>query len=162
MALRSVFVCALAAAAGLVFVVACGEVTGLSDDYTFDGGGEGASASGDASDGGTESGSTTDAGSCGPIAADAAAHNPTILGASDVCRSCLSQKCCVEVVECSLANDCAKRLNCNAACTRSGGGGGGGGVKDCIANCSDTTPPASYAKVGACADTNCSTTCGFK
>jgi hypothetical protein len=98
-------------------IVACAQVTGLGDEYTFD---LDAGAGADAVD---EAVATTD-GAPAPVCsgqAGVSAHGilDGLKGASE-CMTCFADQCCVEVVDCwpqSGSSDCRNRFECILRCT---------------------------------------------
>lgn len=152
------FVCGL----GLIGVGACGTLTGLSDDYTFDlavqPGVEGGSADGStASDGSSPPDASFDAGMC--TATQAESTNNYLSGASGSsdCKSCLQTSCCVPVAQCVTGSgNCKNRLDCNLKCTEQGGNA----RQTCLNQCQATVPTgsAAYVDVTRC---QCQSRCGF-
>jgi hypothetical protein len=137
---------------GLGLVVACGQVTGLSDDYTYDLG---------------EGGSQSSGGSSGDAAADAdagaCAASTTLSLGSSTCSQCAAAKCCDKILACEKVTACSTRFTCNLDCTKSGSSGSNGALKDCFGNCTDQHQNApGYQVVGTCINTSCSKECGFQ
>lgn len=158
---------------------ACGQVTGLSNDYVYDlqqdGGG---SSSGDAKvdTGAMGDGAKTDAPADAPVGVDAAtcstaqASNTelrlTQLNGSDACKSCLAADCCNDVDSCLNITECRKALACRLNCTSTTAGTD---RHDCYAVCNSNTggnsTPLSYTSgVGACSASACAATtaCAFQ
>ncbi|MDB4935499.1 MAG: hypothetical protein JWP87_2471 [Labilithrix sp.] len=168
------------ASLGLPFVLvvgsaaACGQVTGLSNDYEFDlveGGGADGGAGGDAKlDGPSSDASTTDA--PGLDAADAANKCTTAetatalqrlntLGGTTSCKTCLAPACCKDIDVCFHNPDCSSVLECKLDCTTRTSAerqqcfkscnSGGGGVPDLYTS-----------GMGACAASACKSECAFQ
>jgi hypothetical protein len=140
-------------------LVDCGMVTGLSDDFTFEGGVSGADGSQDGSTDGSPSGdggpdARREAGSCMGAPGDAAATALAALGGSVECRNCMTSSCCAEVNACH--NDCATRLACDLDCTTKGGNRQG-----CIQDCATSKPAVTFDIVHTCASQQCVSECGF-
>jgi len=156
----------LAAGAG-----ACGQVTGLSNDYVFDLQEDGGSATGDAKADGaaTADGGKTDAATDAPVGVDAATCSPaqaantelrlTQFNGSTGCKSCLSDDCCMDVDSCLNVSDCRKAFECRLDCTTMSGVARHSCFQTCASNTGGNTTPQSYTDgVGACAASKCSAT----
>lgn len=157
--------------ASLLGLAACGQITGLSDDYLFDLTEGGAAAGGDASGDASKSDAPV-TGDAGADARDGAAKACTVtetasasakLAASQgtaPCKTCLAGKCCRDVVECVDTTDCSRVLVCKLDCTvRSGD------RSNCFRNCNNTgggPPPLFTDGVGACSTASCANECGFQ
>lgn len=159
----------LGALAGLA---ACGQVTGLSDDYLFDltegGAATGGDASGDAS--------KSDAPGTGDAAADArdataractvpettnALQHLQAFGGTALCKTCLAGKCCTDVVECAGKSECGRVLGCKLDCTERSGVDRTNCYKSC--NNSNGGPPMLFTNgVGACSTASCASDCAFQ
>jgi hypothetical protein len=153
-AITAVFACASLAS------LACGQVSGLSDDYTFDLVEAGA-ASSDAGDSGAadaaaalDSGAPVDAGSAQCKAA--ASRDLANEGVGTVaCRTCAADKCC-GLIEACLASSggpgCRNTLKCALACSSENA------RTACLAKC-DGVQGAAFADVRACLQQGCSAAC---
>jgi hypothetical protein len=163
----------------LVLVVgtgACGQVTGLSNDYVFDLHEDGGAAAGDAKgDTATTDGSKSDAPTDAP--SDTAVDAPTCsagqagsielrltqLGGTTQCKGCLANDCCTDVDSCLNVQECKRALSCRLDCTTRTGTD----RHDCFVTCNsnsggNSTPPSYTNGVGACSMAACSTTCAFQ
>lgn len=156
---------------GLVLTAsACGQVTGLSNDYLFDlteDGGGGLDANGDGAPSADAKGDA--------IAADAADAAPkcstTQVAAATVrmsqmnglmaCKQCLANSCCTDVDTCANASDCKRALSCRLDCTTRTGTD----RHDCFNNCSsgggNPTPATFTSGVAACSKSSCDSVCAF-
>ncbi len=126
----------LAALAALAGLGACGQITGLSDDYTFtDDAGAAVSraAAGDhAAPGadGAADGAGDSCGRCSPTQQSDAAKVLEQAGATTsspppLCQACLQAQCCTELVDCGKASggsNCKDLLNCVVKCQEKGVG----------------------------------------
>jgi hypothetical protein len=153
---------------------ACGQVTGLSNDYLFDlqeDGGAAGDAKGDAA---TTDGPKSDAPSDAPgdTAVDAATCSTGQAGSIELrlmqingamaCKDCLANDCCTDVDTCLNVQECRRALSCRLDCTTRSGTD----KHDCFNTCNsnsggNSTPPSYTNGVGACA-ASCSTTCAFQ
>jgi len=156
-----VFIFAAPFAAALV--AACGMVTGLSDDFTFDGGEGGPSTTGDAAgdaqggdSGGGDTGAGRDAGENKCTSGQAARAFSAMQGTGTLeCRTCLAQSCCTAITNCH--NDCGARLQCDLDCTTKGN------RANCEQQCTTDKPsPTFSADLLTCAKDSCNTQCGFQ
>ena len=155
---------------------ACGQITGLSDDYRFDlvdGGGatpsDGAifdaaadAASVDAAVDARDGGASADAANiCTPAETATAAQQLATYRGTRVCKACLAPACCDDVVTCAQSNECSRVLGCKLDCTSRP-------VADrqqCFDRCSNVGGgvPALYTTgMGACAATSCKQDCAFQ
>jgi hypothetical protein len=98
----ALFVC------GGVIAIGCAQLTGLSDDYTFDGAEDaGSGDSGDAS---------------ARCSAEQRTAAQSTLGAnggeaiSSTCKTCIAQSCCVEVAACDRDTTCTASMRCVFGC----------------------------------------------
>ncbi len=159
---------ALALATALL-VGACGQVTGLSDDYTYDleGGATG--------DGSSEGATTGDGAASGDGSSDAArdaankcttaqtlATTQTLqsYNGTTICNTCLARACCTDVDTCSLNQECDKVLGCKLDCTQ----GAPGDRAQCLKSCTSSGNPNSLftTTVGACSGAACRQECGLQ
>lgn len=148
-------------------VAACGTITGLSDDFTFDGGEGGASAGDAGGDGSADAGADTGGGRDGSAdaKADAGKCNASQAGqallamqgtGTEPCRTCLAQSCCTDVTSCH--NDCGSRLQCDLDCTTKGGG-----RTNCMDSCANDKPSTTFESgLLGCATASCGDVCGFQ
>ena len=152
---------------------ACGQVTGLSNDYLFDLQEDGAAgdASGDstAADGAKSDApidaradaAMADAAKCSVAQAGNTELRLTQLNGLMACKDCLANDCCTEVDSCLNVNDCKRALTCRLDCTTMTGVDRHDCFNTCNSNSGGNVTPASYTSgVGACV-TSCSTTCAF-
>ena len=152
---------------------ACGQVTGLSNDYLFDlqeDGGAAGDASGDAaatdgskSDAPTDAANdSADAAKCSSGQAGSIELRLTQINGATPCKQCLANDCCTDVDSCLDAQDCRRALSCRLDCTDKTGTD----RHDCFSACTNgggNTTPASYTNgVGACSAASCSSTCAFQ
>ena len=115
-----------------VLVSACGQITGLSDDYTYDlGAPDGAISEGGAVDATSGDGSssgdvvtTNDGGDSGLRCTDA--QRSAALGSmtqmkNDTCKTCLATRCCTAVQACTAqTSGCRVTLSCHLDCSEKG------------------------------------------
>jgi hypothetical protein len=97
-------VCAFATAIG------CAQLTGLSDDYTFDA---------PEPDAGRDGASGDAAPTCSAAQRDAAQRTFSANGGdaiSATCKTCLAQNCCVEVAQCGGDTTCSASMRCVFGC----------------------------------------------
>jgi hypothetical protein len=159
---------------------ACGQVTGLSNDYLFDlqeDGGTALDASGDASaDGGAKTDAASDASTDGRVdtgaaatcsipQAESTAMRISQLNGADECKACLANDCCTAVDSCLNVSECRRALSCRLDCTTMTGIDRHTCFNACNSNSGGNTTPASYTSgVGACAAAGCAatTTCAFQ
>ena len=152
-------------------LAACGQVTGLSDDYLFDLT-EGGAASGDASadapkgDAPTAVDATTDARdaaakACTATETASALEHLAAFGGTTTCKTCLAGKCCTDVVQCAGTNECSRVLSCKLDCTERQGADRASCYKNC--NNNNGGPPSLYTNgVGACSMASCASECAFQ
>jgi hypothetical protein len=158
---------------GLVLTAsACGQVTGLSNDYVFDlteDGGGGLDANGDGAPSADAKGDA--------IAADAADAAPKCSTTQVVtatarmsqmnglmaCKQCLANSCCTDVDTCANTSDCKRALSCRLDCTTRTNSSD---RADCFSTCQNgggnPTPATFTSGVGACTKASCDATCAFK
>jgi len=110
------------AASAFAFAFGCGQITGLSDDYTFDLDASGVDAGNPGpNDAGRD---VTDAGPPETCSAQerAAAQAVYAQNAGEAvpaaCRSCLAQSCCEESAACGADEGCAASMKCLFECQR--------------------------------------------
>ena len=169
--------CLAGFAALVVGIGACGQVTGLSNDYLFDlqeDGGTALDASGDAT---AEGGSKTDAPADAPVdtGPDAATCSfaqaqstqlrMTQLNGASGCKQCLASDCCTAVDSCLNVSECKRALSCRLDCTTMSGTDRHSCFNACNSNSGGNTTPESYSSgVGACAASACAATtaCAFQ
>jgi hypothetical protein len=162
----------LAASAG-----ACGQVTGLSNDYVFDLQEDGGGVTGDAkadtaanADGAKTDGTTdapvtpVDAATCSSTQAATIEQRLTQFNGSTECKTCLSNDCCTDVDSCLNITECRKAFECRLDCTTMSGTDRHSCFQTCDSNSGGNVTPMSYTSgVGACATSKCSaaTACAF-
>ena len=153
----------LVALAALATLGACGQITRLSDDYTFtDDAGAGATPSDAAADRVTATDSAVEGGGGdgGPkCSAQQQSDTAKVLenaGATTsfpptVCQTCLQAQCCTEIVDCSKASggsNCKDQLSCVIKCQEKGVGERAACVNACnavslvnaLVSCSNACP----------------------
>jgi hypothetical protein len=155
---------------------ACGQVTGLSNDYVYDLQEDGGSATGDAKadTAATADGAMPDAGSDGSVGVDAATCSAAQAGSTELrltqfngstgCKTCLADDCCMDVDTCLNISECRKAFACRLDCTTMTGTDRHTCFQTCNSNSGGNTTPMSYTiGVGACAVSKCSaaTACAF-
>jgi hypothetical protein len=149
---------------------ACGQLTGLSDDYQYDL--EGGAASGDsggAGDGATkpDAPTTTEGGTdsgldasnkCSPNQAFKTGQKLGTYSGTTVCKSCLATSCCNDVDTCTASADCNHVFSCKLDCTLKSGD-----KTSCFKSCTlnGGLSPEYQATVGSCAPAACSNPCGL-
>lgn len=156
---------AVAVVLPMVLVSACGQITGLSDDYTYDLG---------AADSATKEGGTDASASDGSSSADVVTTND---GASDsglrctdtqrnaalasmtqmkndTCKACLATRCCTAVQACTAqTNGCRVTLSCHLDC------GEKGNPQQCFnTQCTNGTE-VTFQAVRSCATSFCKNEC---
>ncbi len=165
----------LAACAG-----ACGQVTGLSNDYVFDLQEDGGGITGDATTasdtGATADGAKADAATDAPInpvdaatCTSAQAGNTqlrlTQFSGSTACKTCLADDCCMDIDTCLNVSECRRAFQCRLDCTTLSGTDRHSCFNTCNSNTGGNTTPLSYTNgVGACAASKCNapTACAFQ
>jgi hypothetical protein len=153
----------------LAALAACGQVTGLSNDYEFDlvegGAGDGGSAGdGSKSDAPSDatSGDAADATKTCTTAESATAFmRLNTYSGTTTCKTCLAPSCCTDVDACFHDTDCSRVLGCKLDCTTKnsaerqqcfkGCGTSGSGVPDLFTN-----------GIGACSASACRSQCAFQ
>ncbi len=162
---------ALAAVAALC-VAACGQLTGLSDDYAFDlveGGAKADAVAADApiadapiADGPVTDGPTPDAADAGKTCS--AGESATALtrlntfGGTAICKACLAPACCDDVEACFHNPDCNRVLGCKLDCTSRPSSERQQCLKDC--NTAGGAVPALYTDgIAVCAAAACKQQC---
>jgi hypothetical protein len=164
---RGIFACAFAL---VVPLGACGQVTGLSDDYRFDQLADGGSLPDGESGDGQADGPKGDAPGTSPTdgAPDAreSCTNPQQAVAQEqltsaggelllACRNCLAANCCKSINVCASGNECDNSMKCVFNCQ----GHQGSAKLQCLNQCS----AAFENVVGACIASACDTpTCTLK
>jgi hypothetical protein len=149
----------------LVAVSACGQVTGLSNDYAFDLGDGGGKGNGDAAGDASASDGALDAAAdgaetgakCSTAQTTLASTRLSQLGGTQACRSCLAASCCTDVEPCTSASDCRRHLSCMLDCTPKAADQ----RPDCFANCTGNVPAVYTNGIGACSIASCDAHCGF-
>lgn len=149
-----------------VLVGACGQITGLSDDYTYDlGAADGAASEGgadgpsDSSSDGVTSDVVTpgDGGDSGPRCTDSQKNVALASMAgmkNDVCKACLAALCCTAVQPCTTqAAGCRVTLSCHLDCSEKGN------PQQCFnAQCTNATEPT-FQSLRSCATAFCNKDC---
>lgn len=168
MHLTPIWLSALALATALV-VGACGQVTGLSDDYTYDL--EGGATGDGASDGATTADGAATGDGASDAARDAANRCTTVqtlkatqtlanYNGTMTCNTCLARSCCTDVDTCSVNQECDKALGCKLDCTQ----GPASDRTQCFKSCPGSGSPNSLftTTVGACSASACKQECGLQ
>jgi hypothetical protein len=143
----------------------CGQLTGLSNDYTYDLAEGGDASKGDgAVDGAADAADAADASDAGKCSTSAANTTEAKLAqavGSATCKSCLAYSCCTTVDTCVNTQSCKQHLFCVLDCTSiqaandrasclSNNCNNGGGATALFTN-----------GVGQCAGVACKAECGF-
>lgn len=168
MYLTPIRIVALALPAVLVLVLAaCGQVTGLSDDYQYDleGGAktDGATGDGAKTDGATSDGAT-DAGvdatnKCSAGQTLKASQKMDGLNGSQLCKTCLAGSCCNDIDTCTSNPDCNHVFSCKLDCTEKPTSERTQCFKSCTI--SGGPSPVYQATIGACGAAACTKECGL-
>jgi hypothetical protein len=155
---------------GLVSVAACGQVTGLSNDYQYDL--EGGAAADGAADGAKTDGTTTGDGATdaatGTDATNKCSTSQTVkanqrlqqYNGTELCKTCLATSCCNDVDTCASNGDCNHVFSCKLDCTEKPPVERTQCFKSCTVNGGPS--PLYQTTVGACAPAACSTQCGLQ
>jgi hypothetical protein len=153
----------------LVAAAACGQVTGLSNDYTYDLEGGASAADGATGDGATTDGTAGEGGDSGaPDATNKCSQSDSFKAAqrlsqfngTQVCKTCLASSCCTDVDTCTSNGDCDHVLSCELDCTEKPVGQRSECFKQCTVN---GGKPAVFTNgVLACASGACSNPCGLQ
>lgn len=139
--------------------VGCGQVTGLSDDYTFDladAAGSSDAAAGDAkADGAATGDGATGSGDSGSATckAQATAYLTTENAGSAVCRTCVANNCCTGVNACSPSSACRNDLKCVLDCSTSDVG-----RQACVSKC-QANQGNGFGAVLQCMQQSCASPC---
>jgi len=150
-------------------VAACGQVTGLSDDYTYDLEGGAATGDGGAADGATTDATTGDgATDAGADATNKCSTNQTVKAAqklqnyngTQLCKTCLAGSCCNDVDTCSANSDCNHVFSCKLDCTEKSLSERSQCFKSCTVS-GGGTGPVYQSTIGACAPAACTKECGL-
>jgi hypothetical protein len=159
----------------LAALAACGQVTGLSDDFEFDlvdggtatvdGGGADGTADAPRSDGSTTDGSAGDAADasnkCSASDTTAATQRLAEYNGTVVCKACLAPACCTDIDVCFHDENCSRVLGCKLDCTTRSGGE----RSQCFKNCNTSgggVPPLYTNGIGACSTSACNAKCAFQ
>jgi hypothetical protein len=148
---------------------ACGQVTGLSNDYVYDlqeDGGAASAADAKADSTAAADGAMTDAAADSPVGVDAAVCSAAQAGNTELrltqfngsmgCKTCLADDCCTDVDSCLNVSECRKALSCRLNCTTLSGIDRHTCFQTCASNSGGNTTPMSYTSgVGACAASKC-------
>jgi hypothetical protein len=145
--------------------VACGQVTGLSDDYVYDLAAEGGATAdaGDASkaDAGTDATAVPDATTkCSPSQTLKAAQKLSGDNGAQICKTCLATACCTEVDTCTNNGDCNQVLTCKLDCTTKQASQRSECFRGCTVN--GGTPTLFTNSVGSCSTASCKQECSFQ
>lgn len=144
--------------------MACGQVTGLSNDYQYDleGGGGGGSTTDGPSDAPAADGPVADAAldvldataACTAQAINSAQARMNGTNGTAACKTCLATACCGDVETCFKASECKSAFSCKLECTTQGDQ-----RAQCLGRCTNV---ALYSTgIGACGGRSCKTECGF-
>jgi hypothetical protein len=161
----------------LLFVTAtasaCGQVTGLSNDYLFDlaeagggldaNGGDGASSA-DAPKGDAVSDAAADSTSpkCSATQVAGATARISQMNGLMACKQCLADSCCTDIEMCTNTNECKRALSCRLDCTTLTGTDRHDCFNTCNSNSGGNSTPALFTSgVGACNKSSCDATCAF-
>ena len=148
---------------------ACGQVTGLSDDYLYDleagassvdGGSDGGAPRTDAGDSAVDTGVDAN-NTCSSSQTVATGQRLSAYNGTTACKTCLAASCCNEVDSCSVHVDCNDVLSCKLDCTEKSSA-----IQrsDCFKTCtlsSGAQSPQYQSTVGRCAPASCNKECGF-
>lgn len=140
-------------------LAACGQVTGLSDDYQYDLVDGGTSPEGAADGAATDGPAAADAAKqCTPAQTLSAAKRLNQDNGTQLCKTCLASSCCIDVDTCAANNECSRLLSCKVDCTEKTGAD----RTQCLKSCNSNSTSALFnAGVGACAAAACSKECAF-
>lgn len=170
--LVTVALLALVVPLALVFTTgACGQVTGLSNDYLFDlqedGGGIDANGDAAASADGSKSDAIADAAAdrpapkCSVAQAASAEVRMSQMTGLVTCKACLANSCCTDVETCANVSECRRAFACRLDCTTLTGTD----RHDCFNACTNgggNATPASWTNgVAACSKSSCDSICAF-
>jgi Tfp pilus assembly protein PilW len=139
----------------------CGQLTGLSNDYTYDLSEGGDASSDGAVDAAADAADASDAGKCSAAAAATTATKLAQTNGSAVCEACLASSCCTSVDSCVAVASCKSHFFCLLDCTSIQAAND---RASCVKNCSNggsSATPLFTNGVGQCAGVACKTECGF-
>lgn len=152
---------------------ACGQVTGLSNDYLFDlqqdGGGIDAN-SGDAmastdgpkGDAITDAtADTADAAKCSAAQAASATVRMSQMTGLAACKQCLANDCCTDVETCTNSSECKRAFSCRLDCTTLTGTDRHDCFNACMNGGGNPTPASWTNGVAACSKSSCDSICAF-
>lgn len=152
---------------------ACGQVTGLSNDYLFDlqedGGGIDASSDATASADGPKADAisdatadTADAARCSATQTASATVRMSQMNGLAACKQCLASDCCTDVETCTSTSDCRRALSCRLDCTTRTGTD----RHDCFNSCQNgggnPTPDTFTNGIAACSKSSCDAICALQ
>jgi hypothetical protein len=151
---------------------ACGQVTGLSNDYLFDLQEDGgridangdAAASADAPKGDAIADALADraAPKCSVAQAASAMLRMSQYGGEVACKNCLADNCCTEVETCSSKPECDRAFSCRLDCTPLTGTDRHDCFNQCMNGGSNATPASWTSGVAACSKSSCDSICAFQ
>jgi hypothetical protein len=154
----------------MLAIAACGQVTGLSDDYTYDleggaatadGGGDSAKTDGPTGDGATDAGfdATNKCTTAQTLATSKKLNNN--FNGTQLCKTCLATSCCNDVDTCTATQECNRVLACKLDCTEKQPGERPACFKACTLGGS-TPSPVFQSGVAMCAAAACARECAFQ
>jgi hypothetical protein len=152
-------------------VAACGQVTGLSDDYTYDLEAGAAAADGATTDAAKADGATGDgATDAGVDATNKCTTAQTVATAkklnngfngTQLCKTCLATSCCSDVDTCTANGDCNHVLGCKLDCTEKQAAERNACFKMCTL-AGNTQSTVFQSTVAPCAAAACTSQCGLQ
>lgn len=149
----------LGAVSAALGIVGCGQITGLSDDYTYDLADGATSSDGAAGDAKTDGGTSTDGavgtGDAGSptCKTQATAYLTTENAGSVACRTCVANNCCTGVNACSQLSACRNDLKCVLDCSTSDTG-----RQSCVSKC-QANQGNGFGVLYQCMQQNCASPC---
>jgi hypothetical protein len=159
---------AVVALPAALVIAACGQVTGLSDNYTYDleggatatdGGGDGAKTDATTGDGATDAGVDA-ANKCSAAQTLKATDKMSGFNGTDICKACLATSCCTDVDTCSLNQDCTRVFSCKLDCTDKAPAERTQCFKSCTSGGGQS--PVYTGTVGQCGPAACASQCGLQ
>jgi len=150
-------------------LAACGQVTGLSDDYQYDlEGGAAATTDGSVDGAKTDSATRDGATDAGVDATNKCSAGQTLkasqkmegLNGSQLCKTCLAGSCCNDVDTCSSNADCNHVFSCKLDCTEKSAAERTQCFKSCTISGGGPSP-IYQATVGVCGAAACTKECGL-
>jgi hypothetical protein len=150
---------------------ACGQVTGLSNDYLFDlqndGGGVDAKGDASASADGPKGDAIADASGdraapkCSLAQATSAQVRMSQMNGLMECKDCLANNCCTDVEACASATECRRAFACRLDCTTLTGSDRHDCYNACMNGGGNATPASWTSGVDACSKSSCDAICAF-